>query len=80
MKLAFERPFFREFVIELPMDAHKAKAALAEAGIWPGISCGCYYGGLQNCLLVSVSERHNRHDIDTLASAVEAVVSTGGAA
>ncbi len=79
VSVAFDRPFFREFVVELPLDAHKAKAALADAGIWPGISCGCYYDGMENCLLVSVSERHDRHDVDTLASAVEAVVSTGGA-
>jgi glycine dehydrogenase subunit 1 len=79
VRLAFDRPFFREFVVELPVDAHRIKAALSEAGIWPGISCGCYYDGLDNHLLVSVSERHRREDIDTLASAVEAIVAPGGA-
>ncbi len=77
--LAFDLPYFREFAVRLPVDAHKAKVALAEAGIWPGISCGCYYEDLENCLLVSVSERHDGHDVDTLASALEAVVTTGGA-
>lgn len=79
VRLAFDRPYFREFVVELPLDAHRAKAELSEAGIWPGISCGCYYDGMENCLLVSVSERHQKHDIDTLASAIEAIVSSGGA-
>jgi len=77
VSLRFERPFFREFVVELPFDAHRAKADLAEAGIWPGVSCGCYYEGLENCLLVSVSENHDRHDVDTLASGVEAIVAQG---
>jgi len=78
VSLRFDRPFFREFVVELPFDAHRAKAELAEAGIWPGISCGCYYEGMDDCLLVSVSERHDKHDIDTLASAVEAIAAQGG--
>ncbi len=78
IRLRFEAPFFREFVVELPFDAHRAKAELAEAGIWPGISCGCYYQGLENCLLVSVSERHSRHDVDMLASGIEAILPSGG--
>jgi glycine dehydrogenase subunit 1 len=78
VSVRFDRPFFREFVVELPFDAHRAKADLAEAGIWPGISCGCYYEGMDDCLLVSVSERHDKHDIDTLASAVEAIAAQGG--
>jgi glycine dehydrogenase subunit 1 len=78
VRLKYDRPFFREFVVEVPLDAHKLKAELSAAGIWPGISCGCYYEGLENCLLVSVSERHSRHDVDVLASGVEAVLSTGG--
>lgn len=76
--LRFDRPFFREFVVELPFDVHRVKAELAEAGVWPGISCGCYYEGLENCLLVSVSEHHDRHDIDTLASGIEAILPKGG--
>jgi glycine dehydrogenase subunit 1 len=78
VSLRFEQPFFREFVVELPFDAHRAKLELSEAGIWPGISCGCYYEGMENSLLVAVSERHDKHDVDTLASAVEAIVAQGG--
>lgn len=77
-RLRFDRAFFREFVIELPLEASRVKVELAEAGIWPGISCGCFYEDMQNCLLVSVSERHTRNDIDTLASALEAIVGQGG--
>ena len=65
-------PFFREFVVELPVPAHRVKEELGRAGIWPGISCGCWYDDMENCLLVSVTERHTRADIDSLASAVEA--------
>lgn len=76
--LRFDRPYFREFVIELPFEAARAKAELSEAGIWPGVSCGCFYDDMANCLLVSVSERHTRADIDMLASGLEAIGGQGG--
>ena len=78
VRLRFDRAFFREFVIELPFEAVRVKSELADAGIWPGVSCGCYYDDMANCLLVSVSERHTRHDLDTLASGLEALVGQGG--
>lgn len=74
VRLRFKAPFFREFVLELPVPATVVKGDLFEAGIRPGISCGCYYEGFENCLLVSITERHSRQDIDTLASALGAVL------
>jgi glycine dehydrogenase subunit 1 len=72
--LRFDAPFFREFVVELPVPAAVAKDGLARAGIRPGVRCGCYYEGLEKCLLVSVTERHTKADIDSLASALEAFI------
>ncbi len=80
VKLRFDGPFFREFVVELPFDAARTKCELSKIAIWPGINCGCYYDDMKNCLLVTVSERHTREDIDTLASALEAIIATGGTA
>jgi len=74
INLKFDGSFFREFVIELPFEAATAKAALSDAGIWPGIKCGCYYSDMPNCLLVSVTERHSRQDIDTLVSGLGAII------
>jgi glycine dehydrogenase subunit 1 len=74
VELMFSAPFFREFVVRLPVPAHRVKKELGAVGIWPGISCGCYYEGMDNCLLVSVTELHRREDIDSLASGIEAVV------
>ncbi|MCK5597770.1 MAG: aminomethyl-transferring glycine dehydrogenase, partial [Candidatus Eisenbacteria sp.] len=74
VRLKFGAPFFREFVVELPFAAAAVKDDLSFAGIRPGVSCGRYYDGMENCLLVSVTECHSRGDIDTLASALEAVI------
>jgi glycine dehydrogenase subunit 1 len=80
VKLKFARPFFREFVLELPLPAAVVKDELAKVGIWAGVSLGCYYEGMESCLLVSVTERHSKADIDTLVSAVEAVLAERRAA
>ena len=78
VSLRFDAPFFREFVVDLPVAAHRVKEELGRVGIWPGISCGCWYDGMEKSLLVSVTERHTREDIDSLASGLEAVISAGG--
>ena len=78
LSLRFDAPFFREFVVDLPVPAHRVKEELGRVGIWPGISCGCWYDGMDNSLLVSVTERHTREDIDSLASGLQAVISAGG--
>jgi glycine dehydrogenase subunit 1 len=75
--LRFDGAFFREFVIELPFPAEVVKKKLSKTGIWPGVSCGCYYDGMEKCLLVSVTELHSRADVDSLASAVEALIAEG---
>ncbi len=79
VKLRFDGSFFREFVIELPVESSVVKEALTDIGIWPGIKCGCYYPEMENCLLVSVTEKHSRRDIDSLVSGLAAVLATGEA-
>ena len=80
IELRFDAPFFREFVIELPVPAEDVITELSGVGIWPGIPCGRYYDGMDRCLLVSVTERHRREDIDSLVSALEAVANPGARA
>jgi glycine dehydrogenase subunit 1 len=76
VRIRFPGPFFREFVIELPMDVLAARDELAKAGIWPGIPCGPSYEGMERCVLVSVTEQHTRGDIDSLASALGAIIAS----
>jgi glycine dehydrogenase subunit 1 len=76
VRIRFPGPFFREFVIELPTDVLAARDELAKAGIWPGIPCGSSHEGMDRCLLVSVTEQHTRGDIDSLASALGAIIAS----
>jgi glycine dehydrogenase subunit 1 len=76
VRLAFRGPFFREFVVELPMRAQAAVSELAKAAIWPGIPLGASFAGMERCLLVSPTEQHTRDDIDSLASALAAIIAS----
>lgn len=64
-------PFFREFVVHLPVDAEVAVARLHQSGIAAGIPLSRFYDGRPNDLLVAVTELNTRADIDALASALE---------
>jgi glycine dehydrogenase subunit 1 len=66
--LAFSGPFFKEFVVR---DADNDVAGLlAEAqkqGFLAGIPLGKWYPELSDCLLVAVTERRTRAELDSLA-------------
>lgn len=67
----FSGDIFNEFVIELSGDMSKIDDALREKGIIPGLKIGEFYPGLENCLLVCVTETHKKEEIDQLASLLE---------
>ena len=43
-------------------------------GISPGMPLGDMFKGMDNCLLVAVTEKNSPHDIDKLAAAMEGVL------
>jgi len=68
------QPVFNEFVIRLPADAEKVAGALLKKGIAAGIPLGRWYPDLKNALLVAVTEKRTREEIDRLAAAMEDVL------
>jgi glycine dehydrogenase subunit 1 len=69
-KLRFEAPFFHEFVLQCPADAETVAAKLADSGILAGYPLGRDYPDLRDCLLVAVTEKRTREEIDQFASAL----------
>lgn len=67
-------PFFNEFVIELPADASEIAGLMVDKGIAAGFPLGRYFAGRQNQLLVSVTEKRTREEINAFANALEAVL------
>ncbi len=64
-------PVLREFAVRLPVPAEVAVERMAEEGFLAGIPLGDEYGG---GLLVAVTERRTRDEIDAYAAAMEKLV------
>ncbi len=67
-------PTFNEFVIELPKDAAEITSKLVDKGFAPGLPLSRYYPELPNCLLVAVTEKRSKREIDALATALEGLL------
>jgi glycine dehydrogenase subunit 1 len=69
--LKFRRPFFKEFTLELPSaDLPKLLLSLARAGYLAGLDLGRWYPSLNSCLVVAVTEKRTRSEIEGLAKAL----------
>lgn len=77
VSLANKRGFLREFAVVLPLDPDEAVAAMAERGFLAGIPLGAEYPELSGGLLVAVTERRTRHQLDSYVDALKEVIAGG---
>ena len=63
-------PVFREFAVTLPVAAGELVAALAERGYLAGLDLGRFDPALDHVLLLAVSERRTRAEIDAFVEEV----------
>jgi len=71
LELAFpERATFKEFAVRTGRSAKDAIRAAREGGVHPGYALGRDYEGLEDALLVAVTERRTPADIDRLVEAL----------
>ena len=71
VKVRNRAPTFNEFVLELPVDAGEAVCRLIDRGFAAGFPLGRYYPELANGLLVALTEKRTKADIDSFATALE---------
>jgi glycine dehydrogenase subunit 1 len=69
-KMVFEEPVFNEFVLRCPMGADDARAACLRHGVDPGLPLGRFYPEYDDCLLVAVTEKRTKADVDRLCEAL----------
>lgn len=69
-----DAPAFNEFVIALPRNADDIATALLKKGFAPGFPLGRYYKGMDNLLLVAVTEKRTQNEIEQFAKALETVL------
>ncbi len=68
--LTFDAPTFNEFAITVPKVASVVLDAVRERNIIGGFDLGRWDASLSNSLLIAVTERHTRADLDALIEAV----------
>ncbi len=68
------RPVVREFAIELDAPIQRVVARCRESGINPGYALGRDYPEYENGLLVAITERRSRAEIDRLADTLESAI------
>lgn len=66
---------FNEFVMKLPISAKDITKLLIEEGIMGGIPFENFVAGAENELLVAVTEKRSKEDIDTFAEKLRKVLS-----
>jgi len=74
LPLAFpDRPTFKEFAIRVPGSARGTIVAARKLGVHPGYALGRDYEGMDDVLLVAVTEKRSPADIDRLAEVLAEV-------
>ncbi len=68
-------PTFNEFTLELPCDAGIVINKMIDKGFAAGFPLGRYYQGMENFLLVAVTEKRTREEIGMYAEALEDILS-----
>jgi glycine dehydrogenase subunit 1 len=71
--LPFDGPFFNEFAIDCPVDAARVIDAGRQRHIAPGVSCERLGIGPANRLLMAVTEKRTRQEIDGLVALLKEV-------
>jgi glycine dehydrogenase subunit 1 len=73
LPLAFERPTFREVAVRLPRPARDVIRDARGLGVHPGYALGRDYPGLDDVLLVALTEKRTPADVDRLAAVLQEV-------
>lgn len=72
-KVVTKKPFFKEFVVKCPMSVSDLNNRLLEYGIIGGYELALDYPDLRRHMLLCVTERNTREEIDHLAKALQEV-------
>ena len=72
--LRFPAPFFKEFVLTLPKSPARVVRRLAKDRILAGVPLGSFEKRLRDSLLVAVTEKRTREEIDRFATALAKAV------
>lgn len=61
-----DQTFFNEFVVKCPMPASEINEFLLDHGVLGGLDLGNYYSGMENYMMLALTELNSREEIDDL--------------
>ncbi len=67
-------PTFNEFTVCLPHDASAVVETMIDRGFAAGFPCGRYYQGMDNYMIVAVTEKRTKQEIDQFAENLKDVL------
>ena len=70
-KRAYQKPFFKEFLVQTPKSPDAINEVLLNKGILGGYNVGKHYPDLKNGLLFCVTEKRTLDEIDQLVNGLE---------
>jgi len=70
-ELYFKTPFVREFAVKTPRPAREVITSLQEKNILPGVNAGRWFKGLDDCLIVALTEKRTGPEIDLLVKGLK---------
>ncbi len=73
-KKRFGAPFFKEFVVETPVPPKRLIRSLMKRNLFAGIDLAQFDRKLKNCLLVCVTEKRTKEEIDFLVDELRKLV------
>ncbi len=73
-ELVFKGPFFNEFVVRAPKPADVVLGQLMEHGILGGLDLGVFYPEMAGSMLIAVTEKRTRQEIDGLVDLMGGIV------
>ena len=75
VEVPFEGPWFKEFVVKLSKPASQVIDGMLEKGYYAGIDLGRFFPDMKDHLLVAVTEKRTREEIDGARAALQEVLS-----
>lgn len=72
-KLHFKSPFFNEFVLQTPIEAEIVQKKALDLGVLVGLPLKTYFPKLDHHLLINVTEKKTKEDIDRLVSVLRSI-------
>ncbi len=74
LEINSQLPTFNEFVLKVPADADSVISKMQKNNIIAGLALGKYYTNMKNYMLVAVTEKHTKEEIDCYAKALKGII------